>query len=902
MLPPRGWSVLLLLCLSLAAAGDVANREAGDTNADGSSSVIPGQFCDCYGDPLPPGAVARLGTVRFRDGEIPSHVTLALHRGLIASSSWRSDLVRIWDWETGRLIRLLDSPTRLGNAGLAFAPDGRRLVTATNYRTFQLWDVDTGEELWQWTLPELKPGVASIFFTVLLQTPDLTGNSWVPQFYLSWSADGRTLVIVERRHDAIIRRLDAATGTELDPISDRSDCPESAVLARNGLALAAGHRDGTIRMWDTESGEEVWRSEGHGHDENHDERTLVNFDPSGTSVASVGHDGILRICDAATGTESTQLHHGQGPGQYLTFAANGRSVAIVGDAALHLWDLSSGEQLNSVGLRFDYDFGAVSFQGDTLAVVDQDAIRFWQMTTGRELHARPLARGEIRFSPTGRMLATTDERVRFWDPASGRQVATFAHRTIDWWQLFVFHPNGVHGATLCDDRRVWLTDLASGKLLRALTPPIAGGWPELFFADGGKTLVVQYGDKADAKLIHQTRWDVATGRPCGHRSLPRLPDRKKMYVGSEVMSPDGGLLVREMRVEDWSEFFDNPKPLSARLHLYDLTTGKSRAPFGGQELNRRKRDDDLDPETVGHVRVMEFTADYKWLITADQDGRYRVWETATGRKVLQFPQDATWDCDVRCMAVSTDGKLLATGHDDKSVRLWDLQNGEELHTFVGHTGPIASLAFSPDGRRLASEAADASALIWDLSPYAKALPKAAAPLSPKELELLWKALADADAARAHWAIGVLAADPPRSVAFLERRLIENHRASPPPTEEQVAAWIADLDHPRFTVRNGAMRRLEELGDGAETALRSVRQEGLSLEARCRVQELLAKLDAAELTPDQLRTQRAVVVLERLATADARRVLTRIAEDAPEKCVRTEAQWAVERLTGRPVRN
>jgi WD40 repeat protein len=63
--------------------------------------------------------------------------------------------VAIWERASGRLIRVLDAPRGLyaDNAGLAFSPDGRRFAFAAGHEA-RMWDVETGEKVGSWTLPE----------------------------------------------------------------------------------------------------------------------------------------------------------------------------------------------------------------------------------------------------------------------------------------------------------------------------------------------------------------------------------------------------------------------------------------------------------------------------------------------------------------------------------------------------------------------------------------------------------------------------------------------------------------------------------------------------------------------------------------------------------------------------
>ncbi|MHB8736878.1 MAG: WD40 repeat domain-containing protein, partial [Terriglobales bacterium] len=106
---------------------------------------------DCYGDPLPPGAVARVGTVRWWCGYnyrpvvyTPDGKSLALCEEV--------GIVRFLDVTTGKELRRIEPPDNC-DILFALAPDGKTGVTGSTDAgaLLRLWDVSAGKELRQIT-------------------------------------------------------------------------------------------------------------------------------------------------------------------------------------------------------------------------------------------------------------------------------------------------------------------------------------------------------------------------------------------------------------------------------------------------------------------------------------------------------------------------------------------------------------------------------------------------------------------------------------------------------------------------------------------------------------------------------------------------------------------------------
>jgi hypothetical protein len=160
-------------------------------------------------------------------------------------------------------------------------------------------------------------------------------------------------------------------------------------------------------------------------------------------------------------------------------------------------------------------------------------------------------------------------------------------------------------------------------------------------------------------------------------------------------------------------------------------------------------------------------------------------------------------------------------------------------------------------------------------------------LSAKDLASAWADLAARDTGQAQLAVESLVVAR-QTVGFLKGKL----KAAPVKVDtRRIAALVRELDHQKFAVRERATKELEKLGPVAAPALAQALIDSPSLEARCRASKLLDKVRTA---PALLREQRAVEVLVRLGTGEARRLLEALAKGPPEAWLTQEARAGVER--------
>jgi hypothetical protein len=449
----------------------------------------------------------------------------------------------------------------------------------------------------------------------------------------------------------------------------------------------------------------------------------------------------------------------------------------------------------------------------------------------------------VAVAPDGRTLASasSDQTVKLWDVATGKQRATLRGHTNEVYAL-AFAPDGRTLASGGADGAVKLWDWARGRELRTFHGHKGIVWSVAFAADG-KTLATGGQDGA-LKL-----WDVeaATERAT-------LKGHTKSVWGL-AFTPDGQTLV-------------SAGPEEA-VRLWDVATGRQRAALRRED----NRVTSLALAPHGHM-----------LAAGSGDGTVTLWEVATGQQRATLRGHTG---TVYALAFAVDG-ALASGSDEGSVKLWDVVTSKEFATLKGHRRSVHTLAFLPHGRALTSGSADETVLIWEVPARDRGEPPRAT-----SAEELWADLAAADAKKSYRALCDLTLSPRQAAALLGERL----RPAPPPPAA-LAQWVSDLDDEDFAVRRQAAEAIGKLGDVAEPALRQALQGRPTLEVRRRVEGLLDRIATEALSPERLRELRAVEVLEYLGTAEAQKLLARLAEGAPQARLTREAKASWQRLERR----
>jgi RNA polymerase sigma factor (sigma-70 family) len=808
----------------------------------------PKALMDRHGDPLPPGALARIGTVRFRPGAFVKSVSVSPD-GKRAASAGTS--VRLWDLVTGKELPTLERQDAIRYPlVVAFAPDGKALATG-GYRGIRCWDTTTGKLLDSQPKTEANGEMSALNFSPDSKLIAAGGREGEVELYDAVSGS----------------RIHAQPGPPAQP--GQASGIQAVVFSPDGRLLASGGYDKRLALWDVATGRLIRQLGEH-------EKVInaIAFSPDGKTLASGDGDWTVRLLEVATGREIRRLEGHREMVTCVAFTPDGKTLVsgsgnpLQGarkETALRLWDVATGKPLGELGeLTGGLSAVVVTDDGRTLVSAGDGAIRVWDLTRRQEIRRRPGHHSwvaTVAYSPDGKILATAggDHIIRLWDVATTRELRQLkgCEDAVD---TVAFSPDGTLLASGSRKGFIRLWDPATGKELRR----IKGHEREavVAFSPDGRSLASASRDGTIAL------WDVTTGR-----ELRRIVGPKGQGILGLASAPDGKALATAPFDEMRGQLEESPPAL---VRLWEVATGKALRHFGKNE-------------SLGHG--VAFSPDGKLLVSAAPENVLRFSDAATGtvRRQLRGHSLGT-----HFMTFSPDGRTLASVSYDQTVRLWEVATGQERGCFLGHHGGVLAAAFSPDGRTVATGSMDATALIWDLSGgiLPGRLPPHAA--SASDLEALWADLAGADAARAYRAVWKLTATPQPTLAFLRKQL----RPEPVITPQTMTQWVRDLDSDRFEVRDQATRKLENLGEAAEAVLRKALAERPSLEVRKRIEGLLDKVDAGAPSPAVLLKLRALEVLEHIGTAEAQEVLKDLAKGMPAARVTQEAKAALERLAKR----
>ncbi len=832
-------------------------------------AAAPPSRGDSFGDPLPPGARARLGTPRLQgladlsaDGKVIALV--------------RHGRVLLHDSGSARVLHSFEPDISVSEP--RFLRGGQLLLRGQPYSPvlFQVWEPGTGR-----LVDKVLAKDVGIPAAARASLPDIDVSADGRRFVVRFSKPGGapTVTVWQRAPLNLLRQVRVAH-TQGNWV----------LLSGDGSTLVTGGQgpgkddplDKVLQVWDLRTGREKRLAV-------HDAGSAFKYavSPDGKLVAGA-RDKDVGLYQTADEKLLHALPVKLDYRERLTFRGDGKQLLVLG-TRLRIYDPASGRRLGVYAWPFrpgDVGDAVKTLRivlppgGKTLALAQRaETAEVWELETGRAVtpatgHDEPVS--ALAFSADGKVLYSGDRGAHLlrWDLATGKALPRFPvslsnpTNLFGSWPTVTFSPDAqrVFLSEVAMRLRLGIFDRASGRLQGQLRRPgsIRSDWCVPAFSQGGKWFVLQCVDTrhkaADPGTFRLQVTDAETGKV----ALP--VEIKGVYGVTAALSPDGSRLV--------TGALHRPEkgPRTIELTSWDVKTGKS--------LARTK--------LRGVEGFLAVAPDGRSVLvyTSINPGRLVVWDLLTGktRKAVTgawvyAPFGPLFSPDGRTVAFAT----CADAWKKPTVRVYEWATLTERFAFRDPSSAIfVSLAYCPDGGTLASGDGNGTILLWDLAGASKK--------QHRTLAQLWEDLAVPNAAEAWPVMRELVGRPAEAARLLGERLSP---PSPPPNTNRLAALLKQLDADSAAERERASAALAPLARAVEPQLRQARQASTSAEVRKRLDRLLDGLDW--LTPDEVRTIRAVEVLERIGSAEARGLLHKWAAGPREAVLVREAKQALRRL-------
>jgi hypothetical protein len=257
-----------------------------------------------------------------------------------------------------------------------------------------------------------------------------------------------------------------------------------------------------------------------------------------------------------------------------------------------------------------------------------------------------------------------------------------------------------------------------------------------------------------------------------------------------------------------------------------------------------------------------------------------LWNLDTGAIVDQQKLKRKYN---RAFVVAPHEMVIAAAQSDGHIAVAELLTSRPICLLVGPNATVRQVVFGSHGKLIASlDQEDNTVRLWSWL-------VSSADAKKRSLHALWKDLKSDDLKVAYEAVAELTARGPAAVEFLKGRL------KPVTADNEYAAAVKQLDAAESGTRNKAHERLKHAGRDAETWLREGLNKEISVEAKLRIERLLAEIPFTYANGDRLRAFRAMQVLEYIGTPEAAEVLGALGKGTPAANETKKARTAAQRL-------
>ena len=537
----------------------------------------------------------------------------------------------------------------------------------------------------------------------------LEGHDWIES--VTVTPDGRRAI--SGLDNGTLKVWDLETREQLASLEGHTGRVKSVTVTPDGHRVISGSHDGTLKVWDIEKGVQLATLEGH-----IDWVESVTVTPDGRRAISGSDDGTLKVWDLKTWKQLATLEGHTDSVRSVTVTPDGRrAISGSDDGTLKVWDLKTWKQLATLEGHID-SVRSVTVTPDGSRAISGSfdrTLKVWDLETWKQLAPLKVITGSVEsvtVTPDGRYVISGSDygTLKVWNLETGEQLATLKDSG-SWVESVTVTPDGRHAISGSIDGRLMVWDMRTDEQLTTTEDHACYVNSVTVTPDG--RCAISGSDDGTLKV-----WDMETGKQlatlkghtCGvHSVTVTLDSRRVVSVSNDwtlkIWDLKKGVQLPLLKVITDTIDSATVTPDGRRAIL--ITSNKTPKVWN---LETRKLETVLKDQTVSFAPVT-VTPDGHRAILVSGVSTLKVWDLETGVQLTTLRGHTDW---IKSLTVTPDGYRVISVSYDSTPKVWDLKTGEQLATLEGLTGLVNSVTVTPDSRRVISVSDDKTLKVWEI--------------------------------------------------------------------------------------------------------------------------------------------------------------------------------------------